>query len=76
MKCGPGQLYAASVVLRVTTRELYPVYRLLLLLQLLLLLLFGLLLLLLLGGELDHVVDAQHGDGRLGGELDHLHLGE
>ena len=34
------------------------------------------LLLLLLGGELDHVVDAQHGDGRLRGELDHLDLGE
>mmetsp|Transcript_45445 Transcript_45445/g.119380 ORF Transcript_45445/g.119380 Transcript_45445/m.119380 type:complete len:207 (+) Transcript_45445:186-806(+) len=34
------------------------------------------LLALLLGRELDHVVDAQHGDGRLGGKLDHLDLGE
>ena len=34
------------------------------------------LLLRLLGGELDHVVDAQHGDGRLRRELDHLDLGE
>ena len=34
------------------------------------------LLLRLLGRELDHVVDAQHGDGGLGGELDHLDLGE
>jgi len=38
--------------------------------------LVSLLLLLVLGGELDHVVDAQHGDGRLRGKLDHLHLGE
>ena len=34
------------------------------------------LLLRLLGRELDHVVDAQHGDGRLRRELDHLDLGE
>ena len=34
------------------------------------------LLLRLLGRELDHVVDAQHGDGRLRRELDHLVLGE
>ena len=39
-------------------------------------LLLRLLLLRLLGRELDHVVDAQHGDGRLRRELDHLDLGE
>mmetsp|Transcript_16557 Transcript_16557/g.35515 ORF Transcript_16557/g.35515 Transcript_16557/m.35515 type:complete len:446 (-) Transcript_16557:361-1698(-) len=34
------------------------------------------LLALLLRVEFDNVVDAQHGDGGLGGELDHLHLGD
>ena len=35
----------------------------------------GATLLVILGDELDHVVDAQNGDGRLRGKLQRLHLG-